>query len=68
MDMEIVPLASRPGYYRSDEGAWLNDRRIIPDRRTFPTVSESRFAGRRTIRRLADREALQYIIDVADAI
>lgn len=68
MDIEIVPLESRPGYYRNDQGAWYSERRILPDRRVTRTLSDARFASRRTVRRFADREALQYIIDVTNAI
>lgn len=68
MDIEIVPLASRPGYFKGGDGDWYPEQRELAERRQRPNPSFSRFVGRRNVRRRADREALVYIAEVADAI
>lgn len=61
VDLTLVDLSARDGYYRDAHGQWYPDRRVNADRRADRIVELHIRGMRKTIRRAADREMWDFI-------
>ncbi len=66
MDIEHVDIDIKPGHYRDRCGEWQSDRRELADRRTDPFANRKYSERRSVIRRISDREMLDYLKKAAN--
>lgn len=59
-DVKVLQTGQREGYYLSESGEWLPDRRVNAERRSDPIPLHIR-GMRKYVRRRADREMLEFL-------
>lgn len=61
IDMSLVDVETREGYYRDVKGDWRMERRINPDRRATTFATKDQKALRKDVRRETDKELLKFL-------